>query len=607
MPQENAEGHVTWNPSVGLYHTPAKVKRESYGGIIGALQDAQVAAGSTTKAYPENFAGIIAAIQDLEGAQNEPPVSIGPKPPGGDVIINPDGDFEWIITIKPDDGTLWFDTRQGRLFTWIDSDWYQTNGGDGIPIVTDDGNPPQIDVAVPGQMWYEKLENNLFIFSGDYQAADGSINQDGDGDLIWKLVADLDQDFLQTTATLPLSVIGPKLVNAYTVDELNYLPTDDPSAFTVQKDYNEFLFEYLTNLDEGLSTIEPVYVSDTPPGIPTPGQLWYDTESLEMSIAYEDDDHIQWVPVSAAYNYDDDLTDIRALVTTESRVRETAIHEILERLDSIDISDAAEITTIQATLDSLQTQINDVPTYDLSVYAKEVTFNNALALVDTRLDDVEAVTATLSDYATTQTLSNTYNTLLNQINTKATKDELAAVESAIPSVESFVTQADIDTSISNITTEYLPRTGGVLDGSFIIQKTNYGLPAFNFSQASWYGKDAFKFTANAPTTGNDSTFGTTDNFWEYAWNFSAEEDYCWIYNDTNKVFSITKDGPACSTLVLGDFGDNTANGRVIHNKIDVKERLNTYQAAFEQMRQGVSNATDFDSLKANILSALASV
>ena len=54
-------------------------------------------------------------------------------------------------------------------------------------------------------------------------------------------------------------------------------------------------------------------------------------------------------------------------------------------------------------------------------------------------------------------------------------------------------------------------------------------------------------------------------------------------------------------------GDNTTNGRVIHNEIDVKERLNTYQAAFEQMRQGVSNATDFDSLKANILSALASV
>ena len=67
------------------------------------------------------------------------------------------------------------------------------------------------------------------------------------------------------------------------------------------------------------------------------------------------------MPVSAAYNYDDDLTDIRALVTTESRVRETAIHSILERLDSIDISDAAEITAIQATLDSVNKSMMYLP------------------------------------------------------------------------------------------------------------------------------------------------------------------------------------------------------------------------------------------------------
>ena len=104
-----------------------------------------------------------------------------------------------------------------------------------------------------------------------------------------------------------------------------------------------------------------------------------------------------------------------------------------------------------------------------------------------------------------------------------------------------------------------------------------------------------------------STFGTSNKFYEYAWKFDDKEDFCWVYADTDKVFSITKDGPACSQLYLGDFGANTVNGRVLHNKIDVKERLNTYQTAFEQMRQGVSNATDFDSLKANILSALVSV
>ena len=132
------------------------------------------------------------------------------------------------------------------------------------------------------------------------------------------------------------------------------------------------------------------------------------------------------------------------------------------------------------------------------------------------------------------------------------------------------------------------------------------LPGFDFSNAVWYGKDAFKFVANGGSN-NYSTFGVTEKPWEYAWNFSSEEDFCWIYNDTNKVFSITKEGPACSTLVLGDFADNTNSGQVIHNKIDVKERLNTYQTAFEQMRQGVANATDFDSLKATILSALAIV
>ena len=64
-----------------------------------------------------------------------------------------------------------------------------------------------------------------------------------------------------------------------------------------------------------------MYVSDTPPpqSEVKPGQLWYDTESLEMSVAYEDDDRVQWVPVSAAYNYDDDLTEVRSLVATETR------------------------------------------------------------------------------------------------------------------------------------------------------------------------------------------------------------------------------------------------------------------------------------------------
>ena len=49
------------------------------------------------------------------------------------------------------------------------------------------------------------------------------------------------------------------------------------------------------------------------------------------------------------------------------------------------------------------------------------------------------------------------------------------------------------------------------------------------------------------------------------------------------------------------------DGRVLHNKIDVKDRLTTYQSTFASLRQSVANATDFDSLKANILTALVNV
>ena len=128
----------------------------------------------------------------------------------------------------------------------------------------------------------------------------------------------------------------------------------------------------------------------------------------------------------------------------------------------------------------------------------------------------------------------------------------------------------------------------------------------DFSGASWYSRNAIKLTANAQEVAT-TTFGTTESSWEYAWEFGADEDFCWIYNDTNKVFSITKEGPACSTLYLGDIGDNNDNGRVIRNKIDVKERLNTYQTSFESIRQAVSSSTDYASLKSGLLTALATV
>ena len=185
---------------------------------------------------------------------------------------------------------------------------------------------------------------------------------------------------------------------------------------------------------------------------------------------------------------------------------------------------------------------------------------------------------------------------------------VSSLETAAPDYALVQSKADAEVTdaIENITTEYLPRTGGTLSGAFVSEKEDMTKATFDFSGQKWYGYNTHKYLTNALTP-SYASFGTNENYNEYAWNFTANEDFCWVYNDNNKVFSITKEGPACSTLYLADFHDNNASGRVISNKIDVKDRLVRYQSAFEQMRQGVNDATDFTSLKANILSSLALV
>ena len=86
-------------------------------------------------------------------------------------------------------------------------------------------------------------------------------------------------------------------------------------------------------------------------------------------------------------------------------------------------------------------------------------------------------------------------------------------------------------------------------------------PAFDFSNERWYSYNTHKYRTNAEQE-TYATFGTKQTPWEYAWDFSSNEDFCWVYGNSNKVFSITKDGPACSSLILGDFLDNdVTNGR----------------------------------------------
>jgi len=599
MPSHNAEGIQVWNPSVGTYFKPAADKRESYGGIIGALQDQLETQGSIVKAYPENFAGIIAAIKDLTFTQKAPPVDPDVRPPGGDVIIDSDGDYEWIWAELPRDGTLWYDTRQGRMFIAIDGEYYQTNGADGLAQVTQTSEPPQTPVV--GQFWWDISTSSLYIFDGFWRDENGEIkdNHQPGYTPVWRLVvSDGGGGGGVTTATLPLAYNTRNQTGLI-------LPDIDEPNMNNQSDFNGWLHDSLEALETAIQSGEyssvQIDMGTTPPADPDPGDLWYDTEALELSIYYQDSNTSQWVPTSVTYNYDDQINFLNTQLLIERQSREDDVLQLHGLVNTV-VSSSSQVQSLNEKLVTLEVEVAARPVIDTSLFA---TNTNAVELAS-RISSLESATANLNRFQTRSTAITETAALYAAIAALPTKTELDTVSALIPSITGLTTAADVAAAISNITVEYLPRAGGTLSGAFISEKQDMSKATFDFSGQKWYGYKTHKYLTNSIQP-NYATFGTNEKFYEYAWDFSSEEDFCWVYNNTNKVFSITKDGPACSTLYLADIDSNTTNGRQLSNKIDVKDRLVKYQSAFEQMRQGVANSTDFASLKAAILSSLASV
>ena len=599
-PTTNSKGELVWKPSVGVVFKPAEKNAQSYGGIVGAIQDIIASSGTIPKAYPYSFAGIIAALKDLEIAGEQIPVVPAPIPPGSE--INDDGDLN--ILVEPRDGQLWFDTRQGRLFVAIDKQWWQTNGADGIAFVSN--SAPDADGILPGQFWWKPDEQLLFVYDAGWDGVerDGEINNE------WKLVSG-GESVTPTTAITILSNTGPRQKiadNTHTI-----LPAPDLPNLNVQADLNGYYYECLLALESELNDLAPVIVDENKPDNPKVGQLWYDTESLEMSIWYEDDDSGQWVPTTASYTYDEDLAVLRADIETESRVREAALHNIHQLLDTINATDAEEVTQLTANIQALQTEVaTKAEANVLASYAQTSYVNTEVGQVKTDLmDEIIAVSnsiPSLNGYATEAELNDEVHTLENLIATKTTMMEVHNHVAEMLDNSDYTTQTYLDQSLATLSQNYLTHAGGTMTGNLVINKVDLADAALDFSDNVGSGSPAFKFytRSNDRSSTHYPTFGTTENASELAWNFDGDEDFCWIYNDNNTVFSITKDGPACSTLIFGDISRSNT-GRIIQNKIDAKERLNAYQTAFENVRQGVFEATDFESLKTNILSALASV
>ena len=603
-PTYDSEGLQTWKPQPGEHYKLGLKQRESYGGIIAAVKDVLATTScGVTKAYPHNFAGIIAAIEDLAdciGGQNN--IDIGPYPPGWEIIINPDGSIDGNWTELPDDGNLWFDTRQGRLFVSIDGQYWQTNGGDGLAYVGD--SVPQ-QQAVIGSTWYDTYNNILYVWTdaGLWEAVKGA------------------EDVAQTTATLPLAFKsrltaggggGARILPddfPEAADFPSVLPPLDLTAQNVQADYNEWLLWALLRVGEATEYNTINFGPNPPPEEELqPGSLWYDTNALELSVWYSDGDSNQWVPTSVSYQYDEQLARMENQIATETAERASAIQQAKTSLQSEITSVSSAVYTLESTLRQAITEAVSgvvVSDPDLSSYSTTVDLSSAREALEQKINNFKS-DLELELLELQNSLGSVDTSLIASINSKVTLEQLAVVVSSIPDTSNLITEQLVNTKIDQINNKLIPNTGGVLNGRFQIQKADISLGALDFTRQA---SDARNALTIKPSDNSDNTisFGTTETEGEVAFTFKGNEDFCWVYDDTDKVFSIDRSGAAVKNIVLADFGENSSDGRTLHNKIDVRDRLVKYQSVFEELRQSISLSSDFDELKLSLLMALASV
>ena len=603
-PTYDAEGFQTWKPQPGEYYKLGLKQRESYGGIVAAVKDVlAVTSCGVSKAYPHNFAGIIAAIEDLADCLNAGNnIDIGPYPPGWEIIISPDGSIDGNWTELPDDGNLWFDTRQGRLFVSIDGQYWQTNGGDGLAYVGD--SVPQQQPVI-GSTWYDTYNNILYVWTdaGVWEAVKGA------------------EDVAQTTATLPLAFKGRLTAGGGrgarilpddfpTSDNFpSVLPPLDLNEQNVQSDFNEWLLWALLRVGEATEYNTINFGPNPPPEEELqPGSMWYDTNALELSVWYSDGDSSQWVPTSVSYQYDTQIANIENQIATETAERASAIQQAKTSLQSEITSVSGAVYTLESTLrQAISEAVSGVVVSDpdLSSYSTTVDLSSAREALEQKINNFKS-DLELELLELQNSLGAVDTSLIASINSKVTLEQLAEVVSSIPDISNLITEQLVDTKIDQINNRLIPKTGGVLNGRFQMQKADVSLGALDFTRQA---SDARNAITIKPSDNSDNTisFGTTDTEGEVAFTFKGNEDFCWVYDDTDKVFSIDRSGAAVKNIVLADFGENSSDGRTLHNKIDVRDRLSKYQSAFEEMRQSISLADDFDELKLALLTALASV
>ena len=593
----------------------------SYQAIIDAFNNLRSSQGETPKGYPPNYQGIIKAILDLKKWGQ---AGSGETPPGWYPIIDEDGNvIGGGISPPPANGTLWFDTRQGRLFVWMDDGFYQTNGADGIASVSD--TVPDTEVA--GSFWYNTSNNTLYIYDGE----------------TWTIAASGGAGAVNTAGLLLANPTRNALQQSS-----NLLP--DSSGLVTQADMNSWIADAILKVDDAIADVGtdiPTFnVNSTRPDSAVRGDFWFNTRKVELMMWYDGN----WVPTHLPLLADETFTQLATQVQSNHASVNSQLASAIQRLQSIETKPLRELY-IGTNFNNSSIVFNDSTGGNSEVAFRglngiEVTTNGATITVDgTNLkESVEALVSTSGTASAISALSartaiteqlisalqdlpvvavNEFTSLSNIVDALPTRAELnqkVGMNGAVFSDNvSFNDHRLLDVGQPQEATDgvnrlYVDNLRSYTDQTFIrksgstlsnisISRADLANAAIDFSQSPTQGINAFKFkTYGGPGT---VSFGLTTKANEYAWEFSGDEEFAWI-GSNGKVATVNKNSLVAKDLLIGDFVPNSDEPLIL-NKIDVKERLTNYQTALQGVRSALTTATTFDEFKTLAHTALSNI
>lgn len=426
-----------------MTYTPAS----NFDGAIAAANSLLTDQGYGIKDYPSNMSGLISAILALKIGQS----NIGITPPQW----MPTRDEQGVITgdgwdPAPQNGTLWFDTRQGRLMVWVNDGFYQANGNDRYSVVADDA--PQNPVS--GQAWYNSTTGAYYIYDGSQWIgiSGGSGSFGALSSEIAVMQNQLDELSVRRSnareyqvfniSTTPQAPSGKVSLNSLMIDAVSLIAVGDD-------DINQIISQPgATNdlIDIESSSGEIVRFSITG----TSGDAYTVTKVTgSRNLTLNETVKVYVYPQNADYATITYTTD--QINTLQDQINAMQISVTSDQMQSLETDLSALTATVNSLptgaspeqLSALQTQIDS---NDIDITA----VNTSITGIDTRLTTIEAG---LTNYATASEL-NVLTTLVNTTETSVTtlQGTATSLQSQIDEINN-TKLVDIENEIDALETE----------------------------------------------------------------------------------------------------------------------------------------------------------